>query len=71
METQIHYSNLLHGSNLGIALENPRDDIDVGDLCAWDDGKAVRVLNIFENQEVRLSHAAVAINGLMCLVGSG
>jgi serine/threonine protein kinase len=59
METQIKYSKLLHPNNLGIALKYPSDNINVGDLCFWDEhGKAVRILNIFDNHKVCLLRAA-------------
>lgn len=55
MEQQIAYSKLLHGSGHGIALKHPTQDIDVGDLCYWDsNGKAVRILNVFDNEKVKI-----------------
>jgi hypothetical protein len=57
MDTQIKYSKYLFASNYGIALQKP-SYINVGDLCFWDDeGRAVRILNIFDNQQVCLSRA--------------
>jgi hypothetical protein len=53
MEEQQEYARLLNGSGLGIALRRPTHDVDVGDLCYWSpDGKATRILNIFDNKEV-------------------
>jgi hypothetical protein len=53
MEKQQEYARLLHGSGLGIGLWKPTYDIDVGDICYWSpDGKATRILNIFDNKEV-------------------
>lgn len=53
MEKQQEYARLLHGSGFGIALWKPTHDVDVGDLCYWSpDGKATRILNIFDNKEV-------------------
>jgi serine/threonine protein kinase len=60
---QMKYSKLLYPMNYGIALRNPSDDISVGDLCFWDrHGKAMRILNIFENQEVCLSHSTMRLS---------
>jgi len=53
MDAQLQYSKLLHASNYGIALRKPSYDISVGDLCYWDqEGKATRILNIFDNYQV-------------------
>jgi hypothetical protein len=57
------YSEILYPRNYGIALKNPSDDISVGDLCFWDlHSKATRILNIFENQEVCLSHSTMRLS---------
>jgi hypothetical protein len=54
MEAQLEYSRLLHSSGYGIALRRPSTEVDVGDLCYWNrDGEATRILNIFENRDVR------------------
>jgi hypothetical protein len=56
MEQQIAFSKLLHGSGHGIALKHPTQEIDIGDVCYWDaDGKAVRILNVFDNTKVLFS----------------
>lgn len=53
MDAQLEYSRLLHGSSHGIALRKATHDIDVGDICYWtQDGKALRILNIFSNKQV-------------------
>jgi hypothetical protein len=53
MEEQLEYSRLLHGSGHGIALRKPTQDIEVGDICYWNpDGKATRILNVFDNKQV-------------------
>lgn len=53
MEAQLEYSRLLHGSGHGIALRKAPHDINVGDLCYWTpEGKACRILNIFDHREV-------------------
>jgi hypothetical protein len=54
MEEQQEYARMLHGSGHGIALRQPTHDVDVGDLCYWSpNGRATRILNIFDNKEVR------------------
>jgi hypothetical protein len=53
MEEQQAFSKLLHENGRGIALFQPTEGIDVGDLCYWDsDGTATRILNVFENTQV-------------------
>jgi elongation factor P hydroxylase len=53
MDEQVDYSRLLHGSGHGIALRKATTDIDVGDLCYWNpDGRATKILNVFDNAEV-------------------
>jgi len=53
MDEQRAFSQLLYGNGHGIALRHPTQDIDVGDLCYWDaDGRATRILNVFDNTEV-------------------
>jgi hypothetical protein len=53
MEEQLEYARLLYGNGHGIALRKPTHDVDVGDLCYWNpEGKAVRILNIFDNRQV-------------------
>ena len=53
MEEQLEYARLLHGSGHGIALRKPTHDVEVGDVCYWSsEGKATRILNIFENIQV-------------------
>ena len=53
MDAQLKYAKLLHASNYGIALKKPCYDVNVGDLCYWDqEGKATRILNIFDNDQV-------------------
>jgi hypothetical protein len=62
MEAQLQYSRLLHGSGHGIALRKPTQDINVGDVCYWtQDGKACRILNVFDNKQVSSSGATRAI----------
>ena len=54
MEEQREYARLLHSSGHGIALRQPTHDIDVGDICYWSaQGKALRILNVFDNKDVR------------------
>lgn len=68
MEAQLEYSRLLHGSGYGIALRKPSHDINVGDLCYWSpDGKASRILNVFDNKQVFSSSATCAIQYLMLI----
>jgi len=53
MDEQQAFAQLLFDSKHGIALRRPTQELDVGDVCYWDnDGTAVRILNIFENSEV-------------------
>jgi len=53
MDAQLKYSDLLYTINYGIPLRKPSYDINVGDLCNWSqEGKATRILNIFDNHEV-------------------
>jgi len=62
MEEQLVFSKLLQEAGEGIALCRPTQDIDVGDICYWDsNGRATRILNVFENQEV----SVVFIPGLI------
>jgi hypothetical protein len=52
MDEQVDYSRLLHGSGHGIALRKTTD-IDIGDICYWNpDGRATKILNVFDNAEV-------------------
>jgi hypothetical protein len=54
MDEQQAFSSLLYGSGHGIALRNPTQEIDVGDVCYWDmDGTATRIFNVFDNTVVR------------------
>jgi len=54
MEEQRQFAKILHPNGHGIALRYETPDINVGDICYWDDaGKATRILNIFENKSVR------------------
>ena len=56
MDQQLEFARLLQPSGNGIALRKPTLDIDVGDICYWTpEGKASRILNIFENKQVRTS----------------
>jgi hypothetical protein len=74
MVTQMKYSKHLFSSNYGIALIKPSDVISVGDLCFWDkEGRATRILNIFDNHQVRLTRDKRdnSIEGLICFLGSG
>ena len=65
MEAQLQYSRLLHGNGHGIALRKPTHAIDVGDLCYWSpDGKATRILNVFDNKQVSSSGATGAMQAL-------
>ena len=69
MEAQFEYSRLLHGSGHGIALRKPTHDINVGDLCYWtQDGKATRILNVFDNKQVFSSSATGAIQDLTLII---
>jgi hypothetical protein len=53
MNEQLEFSTLLHPCGHGIALRKEASQIDVGDICYWDQvGKATRILNIFDNKEV-------------------
>jgi len=53
MDGQLEYAKLLHGAGHGVALRKPSLDVEVGDLCYWDpEGKATRILNVFDNREV-------------------
>ena len=66
MEEQSEYARLLHPNGHGIALRNPTHDIDVGDLCYWSpEGKATRILNVFDNVQVSPSGATGAITQLV------
>jgi len=57
MDEQEAFSTLLHKTGYGIALYHPVQAIDVGDLCYWDDkGKAVKILNVFDNSQVKFYH---------------
>ena len=54
MKEQQSFSELLQNNGHGIALRNPTQDINVGDICYWDTrGTATRILNVFENKDVR------------------
>jgi hypothetical protein len=54
MDEQLAFARLLKYSGQGIALCRPSQDVDVGDICYWDsNGTATRILNVFENGEVR------------------
>jgi hypothetical protein len=60
MDAQVKYSSLLLASNYGIALKKPSYDITVGDVCFWDqEGKATRILNVFDNHQVQLTACAL------------
>jgi len=54
MKEQQSFSELLQNNGHGIALRNPTQEINVGDICYWDEkGTATRILNVFENSDVR------------------
>ena len=54
MDQQLEFARLLRPSGHGIALRKPTTDINVGDICYWTpDGKATRILNIFDNKDVK------------------
>jgi len=54
MDQQLEFARLLLPSGNGIPLRKPTHDIDVGDICYWSpEGKASRILNIFDNKQVR------------------
>lgn len=70
MDAQLEYSRLLHDSGHGIALRKPVQDIDVGDLCYWSpEGKAVRILNVFDNRQVCPYLAHQRINNVVAYPG--
>ena len=53
MDEQLEFSRLLYNSVSGVALRKPTHGIDVGDLCYWSpEGKATRILNVFDNAQV-------------------
>jgi len=67
MEEQHEYARLLSGSGHGLALKQPTYDVDVGDICYWSPtGKAIRILNIFDNKDVssfpRLTHQSATVD---------
>lgn len=63
MDEQGAFSQLLYGNGHGVALRHPTQEIDVGDLCYWDaDGRATRILNVFDNKEVHFSRGGTSIN---------
>lgn len=54
MKEQLSFSELLQKNPHGVALRNPTQEVDVGDICYWDaKGTATRILNIFDNSDVR------------------
>ena len=53
MKEQQSFSELLQNNGHGIALRHPTQEINVGDICYWDEkGTATRILNVFENSDV-------------------
>jgi len=64
MDQQLEFARLLQPSGNGIAILKATHDIDVGDICYWTpEGKATRILNIFDNRQVTnlLLHSRSAI----------
>ena len=55
MKEQQSFSELLQNNGHGIALRHPTQEINVGDICYWDEkGTATRILNVFDNSDVRV-----------------
>jgi len=53
MKEQQSFSELLQNNGHGIALRHPTQEINVGDICYWDEkGTATRILNVFDNSDV-------------------
>jgi hypothetical protein len=56
MEEQQAFSRMLYSSGHGIALRHPTQEINVGDVCYWEDGIATRIFNVFDNKDVLIPY---------------